>query len=203
MAFLGSIKLSMLHVNNETALIELVRRIMDRDPDAEEEMVLRYRDGVYQIIYQVVRNPSAAEDLCQETLMKALEKVRQGNVREPEKLSGFICQMAKFIAIEYVRKMRSAIKMEEIGAAEHISDHSPDPSEQILDKERAETVRKVLSEMRVQRDKDVLFRYYILEEDKGKICTDLDLSREQLNRIIFRALQRYKELHLKLEGKSS
>ncbi|HEX5736210.1 MAG TPA: sigma-70 family RNA polymerase sigma factor [Blastocatellia bacterium] len=189
-------------MNNETSLVELVRRIIARDPRAEEELVLRYKDGVYQIIYQVTRNQPVTEDLCQETLMKALEKVRHGDVREPERLSGFICQMAKFIAIDYVRKMRAAMRIEEIGAAEQVPDPSPDPSKQVLDKENAEAVRKVLSEMKVQRDKDILFRYYILEEEKDKICADLKLSRDQFSRVIFRALQRYKELHLKLEGKT-
>ena len=192
----------MIHVNNETSLVELVRRIIARDPRAEEELILRYKDGVYQIIYQVIRNRPVTEDLCQETLMKALEKVRHGDVREPERLSGYVCQMAKFIALDYVRKMRAAMRVEEIGAAEQVPDPSPDPSKQVLDKENAEAVRKVLSEMKVQRDKDIIFRYYILEEEKDKICADLKLSRDQFSRVIFRALQRYKELHLKLEGKT-
>jgi RNA polymerase sigma-70 factor, ECF subfamily len=191
------------HVNNETALVDLVRRIIARDPRAEEEMVLRYRDGVFQIIYQIVHNQSVTEDLRQETLMKALEKVRQGDLREPERLSGFICGIARFIAIDYVRKMRSAMKAEEISAVEQVPDPSPDPFEQILDKEKTEIVRKVISEMKAQRDKDILFRHYILEEEKDKICADLELTREQFSRIIFRALQRYKELYLKFADKIS
>lgn len=191
----------MLQVNNETSLADLVRRIIARDPRAEEEMVLRYRDGVFQIVYQIVHNQSAAEDLCQETLMKALEKTRHGDVREPERLSGFVCGMARFIAIDYVRKMRSSMKAEAIGAAEQIPDPSPDPFERVLDKEKTDIVRKVIGEMKVQRDRDVLFRYYILEEDKAQICAELGLTREKFSSVIFRAHQRYKELHLKLEGK--
>jgi len=192
----------MLDVSNGTLLIELVRRIIARDPLAEEEMILRYRDGVYQIIYQVVRNHSVAEDLSQESLMKALEKIRHGDVREPERLSGFIRGIAKFIAIDYIRKNRSAMKAEDVGAAEQIIDPSPNPFEQVLDKEKAEIVRKVISEMKVQRDKDVLYRYYILEEEKDSICVTLKVSRDQFNRIIFRAHQRYKQLHLKYMGKT-
>src|SRR5262245_26479630 len=108
-------------------------------------MVLRYRDGVFQIILQVVGNHSVAEDLSQETFIKALEKIRHGDVREPDRLSGFICGVAKFTALDYIRKMRSAKKVEEVGAAELIPDPSPDPFEQVLDKERLEAVRKVLA----------------------------------------------------------
>jgi RNA polymerase sigma-70 factor (ECF subfamily) len=181
-------------------LTELVRQIMARDPRAEEEMVRRYRDGVSQIIYQVVRNQSVTEDLAQESLIKALEKIRNGDVREPERLSGYICAIARFMALDHIRKMRSAMKLEEEGVADQIPDPSPDPYEQVLSKEKAEIVRKVISEMKVQRDRDVLFRHYILEEEKDKICADLNLTRDQFSRIIFRAHQRYKELHLKLAG---
>ncbi len=177
---------------------ELVRRITAKDLQAEEEMILRYRAGVFQIIYQIVRNWSTAEDLCQETLMKALEKIRRGEVREPEKLSGFICGIARFIAIEYIRKMRATMKIENTDVAEYIPDPSPDPAEQLLDKERAETVRKVISELKVSRDREVLYRYYILEEEKDKICSALNLTRDQFSSIIFRAHQRYKAIHMKL-----
>jgi RNA polymerase sigma-70 factor (ECF subfamily) len=192
----------MLQVNNETVLVELVRRIIARDPLAEEEMVLRYRAGVFQIIYRVVGNHSVTEDLCQETLIKALEKIRHGDVREPERLSGFICGIARFTAIEHVRKMRSSMKTEEIGVTEEIPDPSPDPFEQVLDKENTEIVRKVIGKMNVQRDREVLSRYYILEEEKDKICADLKITKEKFSRIIFRAHKRYKELHLKLAGKT-
>jgi hypothetical protein len=47
----------------------------------------------------------------------------------------------------------------------------------------------------------MLFRYYIAEEDKDQICADFGLTRDQFNRVIFRALKRYKELYVKLVGK--
>jgi RNA polymerase sigma-70 factor, ECF subfamily len=188
-------------VSSDSELIELVRRIIERDARAEDEMARRYKNGIFQIIFQVVRNHAVAEDLCQDTLVKALEKIRQGDVREPARLSGFILGIAKFIAIDYIRKLRSAIKIEDVGAAEHVPDPANNPYEQIVEKENAQIVRRIIGEMSIQRDRDVLFRYYILEEEKDKICTDLRVSREQLSRIIFRARQRYKELHEKLAGK--
>jgi RNA polymerase sigma factor (sigma-70 family) len=185
-------------VNRATEPAELVRRIIAGDSQAEEEMILRYRAGVFQIINNVVHNWSVAEDLCQEALIKSLEKIRHNEVREPEKLSGFICAIARFMAIEYMRKVRATIKTEGIGMAETIPDPAPDPVIQLLDKEKCETVRKVINEMKVERDREVLFRYYILEEDRDTLCNTLGLTREQFSSIIFRAHQRYKALHEKL-----
>lgn len=191
----------MIGLGQETESAELVKRIIAGDGRAEEEMIRRYKDGVSIIITQIVRNPPLAEDLSQETFMKALEKIRQGDLREPEKLSGFICGMAKYIAIDCVRKMRRSSNQEEAGEAEQVPDPKPNQLEQLCRKERNEIIRRVIHELKIERDREIIFRSYIAEEDKDSICADLGLTREQFNRVIFRALKRYRELYVKLIGK--
>src|SRR5262245_30829914 len=84
---------------------DLVRLIMAGDQLAEKELVQRYSRGMSIIIRHRVKNVADVEDLCQETFRKALEKIRRGEVREPEKLSGFICSMARNLAIEHLRRL--------------------------------------------------------------------------------------------------
>ncbi|HVG18671.1 MAG TPA: sigma-70 family RNA polymerase sigma factor [Blastocatellia bacterium] len=188
-------------MSNDTDWLDWVRRITQGDSAAEAELIARYRDGVAIIIGRIVRNESATEDLTQETFRISLEKIRGGDVRAPERLSGFICGVARNVAIEYVRRIRRLTNHEEIGAAEQIRDPRPDQFEQLLSKERAEVARQAISELKVERDREILFRYYIAEQDKDQICADLGLSHQQFNSIIFRALKRYKELYLKRFGK--
>lgn len=164
------------------------------------ELVCRYRDGIVIIIDRIVHQHSTTEDLSQETFRIVLEKIRGGEVREPERLSGFICSVARNLAIDAVRKVRRATNHEEIGNAEQLADSTPDQFEQLWRKERAEIVRQTLNEMTVKRDREVLFRYYIAEEDKEQICVALGLTRLQFNTIISRALKRYRELYLKRFG---
>ena len=190
--------MTVIGVGKETESAELVKRIIAGDLHAEEELIRRYRDGVSIIIMQIVRDSPLAEDLSQETFMKALEKIRQGDVREPEKLSGFICGMAKYIAIDCVRRIRRSSNQKETGEAEQVPDPAPDQLEQLCRKERNEIIRRVIYDLKIERDREVIFRYYIAEEDKDMICADLGLNREQFNRVIFRALKRYKELYIKL-----
>jgi RNA polymerase sigma-70 factor, ECF subfamily len=189
---------SVVRVNNEA---ELVRRIVAGDSHAEEEVVHRYKEGVSVIIGRIVQNRSATEDISQETFKITIEKMRRGDVREPERLSGFICGVARNLAIDHVRRVRKSTNQEDVGITEHVSDPTPDPYEQLWRKERARIVRGIINELRVKRDRDVILRYYIAEEDKEQICADLGLSREQFNGVIFRALKRYKELYEKLVGK--
>ena len=190
----------MVKASNETDWLEWVRRIIAGDARAEEELVRRYKDGIAIIIGRIVRNESATEDLSQETFRIVLKKIGNGDVHEPERLSGFICGVARNVAIEYVRRMRRFTNQTEIGDAEQIRDSRPDQFEQLWRKERAEIVRRAIGELKAERDREVLSRYYIAEEDKDQICADLGLTSQQFNSVIFRALKRYKELYTKRFG---
>ena len=173
---------------------------MAGDADAETELVERYKDGIAIIIGRVVRNDAVTDDLSQETFRLVLEKIRRGEVRDPERLSGFICKVAANLALDYVRRMRRKVNQEEIGEAEQIRDPQADQFAALLQKERATIVRQVIDELKVERDREVLFRYYIAEEDKEQICADLKLSSRQFNSVRFRALNRYRELYIKRFG---
>jgi RNA polymerase sigma-70 factor, ECF subfamily len=189
-----------IRVGKQTDWFQWMRRILAGHPDAEAELVHRYQGGINIIIGRVVRNDAVIEDLSQETFRIVLEKIRAGEVREPERLSGFICGVAQNLAIDYVRRIRRTVQQEERGVPEQICDSQPDPFEQLWRKERAQIVRQVIGELKVQRDREVLFRYYIAEEDKEQVCADLGLNSQQFNTIIFRALKRYRELYLKHVG---
>ncbi|MEN3334466.1 MAG: polymerase sigma-70 factor, subfamily [Blastocatellia bacterium] len=184
-------------MSDQTDWLEWVRRITTGDADAETELVRRYKDGIAVIIGRIVHNESVKEDLSQDTFRIALEKIRKGDVREPERLSGFICSVARNVALDYVRRMRRATNREEIGNAEQIGDPQADQFEQLWRKERAAVVRQVISELKIERDREMLFRYYIAEEDKDQICAGLGLTSQQFNSVISRALKRFKELYLK------
>jgi RNA polymerase sigma-70 factor (ECF subfamily) len=192
--------LNVVRTSNKTDWLEWMRRIIAGDADAEGELVRRYKDGIAIIIGRIVHNQSVTEDLSQDTFRITLEKIRNGDVHEPERLSGFISGVARNVAIEYVRRIRRLMNQEEIGKAEQIHDPQPNQFEQLWHKERAEIVRQVITELKVERDREVLSRYYIAEEDKDRICADLGLTNLQFNSVISRALKRFKELYLKRFG---
>ena len=184
-------------VNNETELIELVKRIIAGDSAAEEEVVRRYNQGIAIIIDQIVRSRSATEDVSQDTFKIVLAKVRRGDLREPERLSGFVCSVARNAALDYIRRTRHLKNQVAIGDAEQIPDPAPSQLEEVLRRERARVVRQLINELKQKRDRDLLLRYYVAEEDKDKICRDLGLTRAQFNNVIFRATARFKELYVR------
>jgi RNA polymerase sigma-70 factor, ECF subfamily len=192
---------NVVKASNETDWADWVWRITLGNSDAEDELFRRYKDGVAIIIGRIVHNESATEDLSQDTFRISLEKIRDGDVREPERLSGFICGVARNLAHDYVRKMRRLTNQEGILDAEQIRDPQPDQFDQLWSKERAVIVRQLIREIKVDRDREVLSRYFIAEEDKEQICADLGLTSHHFNSVIYRALKRYKELYIKRLGK--
>jgi len=189
--------------DNKTSWGEWGRRITRGDTDAVAELYNHYRDGVAIIINQIVHSESITDDLSQETFRISLEKIRRGEVRKPERLSGFICGVARFLALDYMRKMRRAQNQGEAIEAEQIRDPQPDPYDHLLRKERAELVRQTLSEIKIERDREVLSRYFIAEEDKDQICADLGLTRQHFNNIIYHGLKRLKQHYLARDNKAN
>jgi RNA polymerase sigma-70 factor (ECF subfamily) len=55
---------------------DLAKRLKDRDPRAMSELYDRYGRLAYSLIYRVVRNAGAAEDLVQETFLRVWNRVQ-------------------------------------------------------------------------------------------------------------------------------
>lgn len=129
----------------------LVSRIVDGDRSAESELVHRYRRGVSRILSRLIGQHAVVEDLTQDTFQVTFEKIRRGDLREPASLSGFICNIARNLAMDHFRRASKAEKAEtELSRA---SRSLPDPLDQVLAAEKAAIVRRVLDELRPARDR--------------------------------------------------
>lgn len=174
---------------------DLVRRIVAGDPAAEAELVERFSRAVRFLLRRLARDEAAAEDLYQETFRLAIEKVRAGELREAERLPGFVSSLARNLFLSTARRSGRRQKWQaDPEAAETEPDPAPGQLARLLARERAERVRRVLAELKNDRDREILSRYYIADQDKEVICRDLELSDLHFNRVLFRARQRYKEL---------
>jgi DNA-directed RNA polymerase specialized sigma24 family protein len=120
----------------------LVARIQAGDHAAEAELVARFSQGLLLMLRRLVQNPALADDLHQETLSLVLEKIRRAEVREPEKLAGFIRSTARNLFIADRRKEARYRPMddgEEEGARPlpGLVDRRPAPLDRVLANEEA------------------------------------------------------------------
>ena len=174
---------------------DLVSRIRGGDQQAETELVERYNRAVMSIIRRALGDATVADDLYQETFCIVIEKIRDGEVREAERLPGFVCGVARNRVIKHFQRAARQERMTESEKAVSLPHPAHDQLEELLRKESADIVRQILEEMTNERDVQVLFRFYLAEDDKEQICSDLGLTSLQFNLVLHRARERYRELY--------
>jgi RNA polymerase sigma-70 factor (ECF subfamily) len=81
---------------------DLARRLKARDPHAMSDLYDRYGRLAYSVIYRVVRNPAAAEDLVQETFLRVWNRVQSFD-HERGALGPWVLTVARNRAIDYLR----------------------------------------------------------------------------------------------------
>ena len=176
----------------EAPAIDLVNRIQAGDAAAESELVDRYSRGVRLIVQRSLTDTNAVDDLCQETLLLTIRKVRTGDLREAGRLAGFITSIARNLVIEHGRRRRP----EPIGDTEPVV--APAQLDDIIRDQRAARVHEVPRALPSPRDREVLFRFYLTGEEKESICSRFGLSSLHFNRVLCRARDRYRELYTAL-----
>ncbi len=172
---------------------DLARRIAGGDAAAEAEMVERYSRGLVFMLRRMTGNPDLADDLHQDTFQIVLGRLRGEGLAEPERLAGFLNRTARNLFIADYRK-KTRRKTDDLERAEPPADPAPDQLSRALLDEEATLVRELIDRLEPDRDRQLLYRFYIVEEAKERICADFELSSLHFNRVLFRARGRFKTL---------
>jgi RNA polymerase sigma-70 factor (ECF subfamily) len=83
---------------------DLARRLKERDPQALADLYDRYGRVAYSLIFRIVRNGAAAEDLVQETFLRVWNRVQSFD-QERGALGPWILTVARNRAIDYLRSV--------------------------------------------------------------------------------------------------
>ncbi|HEY3516117.1 MAG TPA: sigma-70 family RNA polymerase sigma factor, partial [Gammaproteobacteria bacterium] len=166
---------------------------------AEQALVARYGPPLHFMLKQRTRDSELALDVRQEALRIVIEKLRAGSLEQPERLGGYLRGIALKLCGAQRRKESRRATTADSDAIESLADDRPDPADQLSDEQLKRTVRALLGELSTPRDRDILTRLYLLEEDKDTICTALGIDSLHFNRVLFRAKQRFRELLVRAE----
>lgn len=181
-------------VDSNLSDAELVARIAAGDPQAEEEMVRRFSRVVRVTLGRLLHGSPEAEDLFQDTFCLALEKIRRRAVRDPSRVSSFIVNLARNVAINQYRLRARRCTDQDSEAVEQIASAAPDQLHRVMAAEKSTLVRHLIRELPTDRDRQVLLRFYLADDDKSAICRDLGLDSVHFNRVLHRARRRLMEL---------
>ena len=172
---------------------QLALRIGGGDAAAESELVERFATGVRLILLKRTGNRQLSMDLCQDTFIIALPKLRAVKINKPESLVAFLRQTAVNLSIEHYRKEKRYISQDD-GIISLRTAHRDKKANQI-DRQHARTLLNgAIEQLAKTRDRDILHRYYLLDEDKPRICNALDLSAAHFDRVLYRARKRMCEM---------
>jgi RNA polymerase sigma-70 factor (ECF subfamily) len=183
-------------VGDSDAPAVLAARIAAGERKAEARLVERYGRAVALILERHTRGRAEAEDLFQDTFRTALEKLRRGELREPAKLPGFLAAIARNLAIEHYRKLGRRRTEPDSDGLQAVASPVPSPLDLLVTRDNVAVVHRLLVELRNPRDRELLLRFYVADEDRERIAADYGLSNLQFNRVLHRARQRYKLLVL-------
>ena len=83
---------------------QLVERVVAGDGEAFRQLVERHQRPVYGLLLRMVRAPALAEDLAQETMIKAYRAI--ATFDRSRKFSSWLFKIAHNTAIDHLRKNR-------------------------------------------------------------------------------------------------
>ncbi len=85
----------------------LVARYTEGDNKAFDELLARYQSKLFNYIYFIVRNQEVAEDLFQETFVKAIVTIQQGRYTASGKFGAWLTRIAHNMIIDGFRQDRN------------------------------------------------------------------------------------------------
>lgn len=172
----------------------LVSGIREGDPEAMAEL---YRVFAKGIRYYLLRNlgPAELDDKVHDCFVIVTQAIQNGELREPDRLMGYVRtvvkrQIAASIDLA-VQQRNSRVDYDESMFLS--SDWKDNPEGRVMARQQAEIARRVLNGIS-RRDRDILHRFYVLEQSQEQICADMGLSYNQFRLLKSRAKARFGEL---------
>ena len=85
----------------------LIALYVDGNNEAFDVLIDRHKDRVYSYILHYVKNPELADDILQETFVKAIVTIKQNRYVENGRFSAWITRIAHNLIFDYFRKEKS------------------------------------------------------------------------------------------------
>lgn len=95
---------------------QLVAAYADGDNLAFDTLLMRYRQRLFSYIFQMVRDRDLADDIFQETFIKAITTIRQGRYNDMGKFSAWLYRIARNLVVDTFRseKAECAISTDDV-----------------------------------------------------------------------------------------
>ncbi len=143
---------------------QLVAAYAKGNNDAFDALLQRHQTRVYNCIYQMVRERSLAEDIFQETFVKAITTIRQGRYTENGKFAAWINRIARNLVIDFFRqeKIEASVSADDdnfdILNRKELSEDTVE--DLIIDRQIRDDLRKLIRHLPKSQRQVLVMRYY-------------------------------------------
>ncbi len=180
----------------------LVHQYIQGNEQSLELLIRRHKSKVFTSIFMFVRDRYLAEDLFQDTFIKAVRKLRSGEYHEEGKFVPWVMRIAHNLCIDYYRKTK---RMPMITTDDGVDIFSimkfadGNPEKEFLRKESHEIVRKLIDQLPVEQKEVVILRHWADLSfkdisDLTKVSINTALGRMRYALINIRRMQEEKQI---------
>ena len=142
---------------------ELVSLYITGNEKAFEILVNRHKNRVFTSIMLIVKDEDVAEDLLQDSFIKAVHTMKSGRYNEEGKFSSWISRIAHNLAIDHFRKEKRnpTLQLEDNIKAFNSLNYAEDSAEALQIKEETFARLKAMIDLLPENQKEVLImRHY-------------------------------------------
>lgn len=167
---------------------ELVKAYAQGNNDAFDQLLKKYSDKVFAYIIRTVKNEDVANDIFQDTFVKAILTIKKGRYTENGKFPAWITRIAHNLIIDYYRQTKaenlqsSSISEVDVLNRKELSEATIE--EDIISRQLMEDVRSLIKYLPDPQREVLTMRFYrnmsfkeIAEETRVSINTALGRMR--------------------------
>jgi RNA polymerase sigma-70 factor, ECF subfamily len=171
----------------------LVRRVQAGEKGGLEDLYAVFSKGIRFFLCRQL-GPQELDDKVHDTFLIVVEAILNGEVREPERLMGFVRTIVRRQIAAYIdAAVQSRREQAELDAGLVLADRNADPERDAISREKEGFMLQVLGEL-PPRDREILTRFYLREEAQEEICKEMHLTDTQFRLLKSRAKARFGEL---------
>jgi RNA polymerase sigma-70 factor (ECF subfamily) len=182
--------------NAEPQLTHLVEEARDGNRLAYHQLIDRYQEDIYRMIYYRIHRQMDAEDLTQDVFIRAYRSISR--LREPQRFRSWLYTIAVNRVNDYLRKkrVRSIFKSSDEGpeVPPQADDRreNPEALEQVLKKDFWRQVGRIVKKLS-KMEREVFMLRFMDDLNIAEIAQILKKSESTVKTHLYRALAKFKK----------
>ena len=160
----------------------------EQDRTFMADLYYQYNKLMHSVIFQILRDQWATEDVMQNTLEKLIDRIADLRTKDRDHLNSYIVAACRNNSFNYLRskKRYTEVPFEDHENAPELSSGESEIEEQFIKLDDLKILAHIWSQLD-EKSRYVLEAYYILEKSSDEIARDLHIKTGSVRMALTRA----------------